>query len=519
MSGSTLLLPPAASAPAPPITPLRLVSILFRRRRLIAIAFGAVFIPVLLASLLMPLDYVSQMKILVQRRRSDPMITSNVGANEPSDSMVLARLDDKALDTEVDLLQSADVLRQAVLSCGLWSRPVRWNFGRPVPAKETRVAQAMQGLRKLLKVNPPKAPNRSDVITVEYRAHRPEQAASVLQAVFNAYMEKNLQVHAAPGASEFFNREVEQNRRDLETAEARLVAFTKDHGVVAADTEDSTLLLKTAEFDASLQATTARIHSVEDSIRNLEAQRSTTPQRVTTRVRSSPELRDKLKETLHSLELQRSQLLAKYQPSYRLVTDVDKQIAETRAAISTAEQSPTQEITSDQDPVYLWVSGELARARTERVALQAQAAQTENTLRQYRAKAVNLQGLGREQQQLMLAAKAAEDAYAVALRKQSEARTAEALDRARILNVSLAQAPTVPVLPAVSRLTKVMLGTALALVLSLGLAFVCEQLDQTFHVPYEVESYLELPVLAALPRPGEAAIESPVTALPPHLAV
>lgn len=502
-----------------PFTPRRLVSILFRRRRLICISFCAVFLLLLLVVFGQPPEYASQMLILVQRRRSDPMITAGLPGSESLDSMVVAQLDEQALDTEMDLLQSEDVLRQAVIACDLWSHVSRLRslLHLPLPSKEVQISRAMERLRRDLKIAPPKPPNKSDVITLEYRSDDPQKSAQVLQAISNAYLEKHLQVHRPAGASDFFNDEVERNRRTLQDAEARLVEFTKATGVVAADVESATLLQKIAEFDASLQSTNAQIKSNDESIRNLEAQLRAVSPRVTTKVRSSPDLLENLKETLHALELQRSDLLAKYQPSYRPVTDLDKQIAETRAAIRSAEAAPTEEVTTEQAPVYVWLSSELAKAREEQVAFRASASRTQQTLADYRAKAIRLEELGKEQDQLTRAAKSAEDTYTGSLRKQSEARTAEALDRAQIMNVAVAQSPTVPALPVLSRTTKLIFGFPLAVMVALGMAIIFESLDQTFHAPYELEAHLDLPVLAAVPRSREPIAAISKAKLPPRL--
>ena len=64
--------------------------------------------------------------------------------------------------------------------------------------------------------------------------------------------------------------------------------------------------------------------------------------------------------------------------------------------------------------------------------------------------------------------KAAEETYLASLRKQSDARLSEALDRSRIMNVAIAEAATVPVLPATPPLLRLAVGFILALLVALG---------------------------------------------------
>ena len=68
--------------------------------------------------------------------------------------------------------------------------------------------------------------------------------------------------------------------------------------------------------------------------------------------------------------------------------------------------------------------------------------------------------------------------------------------------MSIAQAATVPVLPVWPKWLIVFLGGIMATVASVGLAFGAEYLDPTFRTPQEVQSSLEIPVLAALPKAG-----------------
>lgn len=497
----------------PAFTPRSLLAVIFRRRRAVAIAFAAVFGPILLAVIFLPGDFVSETKILVERQRFDPVITSMFQREgSGSDLSQLARLGEQDIDSEIDLLESEDLLRQVVISCGLW-KPAPWRARIPIGlgSQEKRIAVAEMNLRKNLTIDPP---NKSNIVKVRYRSHKPAQSAQVLQALTNAYLEKHLQVHRPAGSSDFFSAEVEHNRRVLQEAQARLVAFTQREGVVSARTEAGTLLTKIADFDAALQNTNVQIASVKQRIENLKSQLATVKPRITTEVKTASLLLETLKTTLHSLELKRSELLTKFQPTYRLVVEVDKQIAETRAAITAAEQAPTIERTTDQDPVYIWLNSEVAKARSERSALQATAARMERTLQEYHGRAIRLEELGEQQEDLLRSAKTAEEAYLAAVRKQSEARMSEALDRSRIMNVAVAQPPTVPVLPTVSSMMRASLAFGLALIFALGLAFALDYWDPSFRTPYELETCLNVAVLAAIPYPNAIAAASASSAAP-----
>ena len=132
--------------------------------------------------------------------------------------------------------------------------------------------------------------------------------------------------------------------------------------------------------------------------------------------------------------------------------------------------------------------------------MRASEAQTGRTVSDYHTRSVRLEELGKQQQDLLRDQKAAEETYLASLRKQSDARLSEALDRSRIMNVAIAEAATVPVLPATSPLLRLAMGFVLALLVSVGSGFIADYWDPSFRTPLEVEDTLGIPVLAAIPH-------------------
>lgn len=497
-------------ADSPFLTLRNALAVVFRRRRVLSSVFFVLFIPIAFAALILPGNYQSETKILLERQRADSVISSNLTRQE-TDAQTLSKFDEQEIDSEIDLLESEDMLRDVVVRCGLWSEVPMWRrlVPIPLPPDEQRIAKAVSALRENLIVDPP---NKSNILTIRYLSHNPIESARVLGTVSNLYLEKHLQVHRPPGSTEFFEQEVARNRKAVEDAQAALNQFTQQNGVVAADSENGSALQGAAAFEATLQTTEAQISSTNQRIANLRAQIKVIPKDITTRVKTSPVVLDSLKSSLYALEQRRSELLTKYQPEYRTVRDLDKQITDAKAAIAQAEQAPTAERTTEQDPVYTWLDTELAKARAELVALQATEAQTQRSIAQYRARAMTLEELGHKQQELYSNEKAAQEAYMAALRKQNEAKMSEALDRSRIMNVSIVEPPSVPALPTTSLSTKLLMGFVLSLFCALGTAFMADYFDPSFRTPYEVEETLSLPVLTTIPHASSAAvIELPQT--------
>ncbi len=157
------------------------------------------------------------------------------------------------------------------------------------------------------------------------------------------------------------------------------------------------------------------------------------------RTADNPRLLQQMKSTLLQLELKRTELLSKFEPTYQPVVEVEKQIRETRAAIAAEKDAPIRDETTDQNPTYEWLKSELAKAQTDLSGLEARAIANQVALAKYRKVLAHLQQAAIVQQDLLRTAKTEEDNYLLYLRKQEEARINDALDRRGILNVAIAE--------------------------------------------------------------------------------
>lgn len=471
------------------------VAVLFRQRRALVWSFLLILVGVATSGVLRP-SYKSQMKLLVRHERMDPIVTSQ--SNSPA-QVVQDEITESELNSEVELITSSDSLRKVVLANGLQNNQHSWRslFGQF--SDDMRIEKAVRLLSQQVKAEPLR---KTNMILVSFESGDPVLAARVLNSIAGSYLEKHLQMHRPDGELRFFDQETEQLRQGLRRAEDQLNNFTQENGAVSAQLERDLTLQKASELEASLSQSEAAVAETNRRIETLEQQRTTIPARTVTQLKSADnaQLLQQMKSTLLQLELKRSEMLAKFEPTYRPVVDLEKQIRETRAAIAGEKEAPVRDETTDQNPPYEWVQAELAKARTDRNGLQARANAQRSALVRYRNRARELQQAAIVQQGLLRTAKADEDSYLLYLRKQEEARMNDALDRGGILNVVMAESPTVPTLPSRSIVSYSLLGLLLAFTGSLGLAFTTDFMSSSFRTPDEVATFLGSPVLASIPK-------------------
>jgi uncharacterized protein involved in exopolysaccharide biosynthesis len=218
------------------------------------------------------------------------------------------------------------------------------------------------------------------------------------------------------------------------------------------------------------------------------------------RTADNPELLRALKASLLDLELKKTQLLTKFEPSHRLVQEVEQQIVQAKAAINGEKSDPVRDETTDQSANYEWAKAELQKAQVAMKGLLAREATTGAHLAEYRMQARQLGEDAITQDDLTSSERAAEENYLLYVKKREEARMGDALDEGGIVNVAIAEQPIVPPLPVWPPVIVIAVGFVAALTSGTGAAFAADYLDPALRTPEEVLACLEIPVLASLPE-------------------
>ncbi|HXH50629.1 MAG TPA: Wzz/FepE/Etk N-terminal domain-containing protein [Terriglobia bacterium] len=483
-----------------PNTTREVLGILFRNRRVVLVSFVATFVGVVIAVVFFGIKYQAQTEILVKHQRGNNVVSTDEGQGR-ADSDDHAR--EREINTEVALLQSGDLLEQVVKECGLdSSRRHFWSGWLPAWGdSDSSTAKAVQKLQKHLQIEP--LPD-SNIIQARYTSHHPDEAARVLRKLDDLYIAKHVAVYRPAGASDFFKKQTRRYQEELRDAETQLASFNTEQDAPAPEMEKNLVLKQASDFDGQLQQTRASIKSTQEQIQAIKAEIAKTPSRITTQhtTAQNPQLMANLKSTLQNLEIQRTDLLSKYQPSYMPVQEIEKQISQVKQTIAITEKAPMHQDTTDQNQTYQMLQSDLAQAKAKLAALRAQATAMAPVVHTYSRQAILLDQKQIKQQDLLRNVKTAEQNYLLYLNKSQQAQISDALDRQRILNVSVAESAAVPSMPANSPSVLILAGGILALIVSMGSAFGVDYLNPSFRTPDEVIRYLEVPVLAALPKNG-----------------
>ena len=466
----------------------------FRHKKVMVLCFAGVILGVALSALVLPAKYRAETKLLVKRERVDPMISAEKNVPVTFHDTV----SEEEINSEVELITSQDVLRQVVTTCNLDKKKLLSGILHPWQTQQNRTDKAVVDLHGELQIEVLK---KTNVINIAYESRDPKTAQRVLATLNEIYLQKHLEVHHPSGQFEFFDQQAEQYKQHMMAAENQLKQFAEQQGGVAPSTMRDMTLQKLTDFNSQLGTTRASISETLTRIADLEKQEKSLPSRLTTQVKKgdNAQVLENLKSTLVTLELKRTELLTKYQPSYPLVQEVDKQLNDTRLALAKEEGSPVTEEITDQNPTYAWVNGELAKAKADLAGFQARETALNSIIAVYADQARKLEQQGILQSDLTRQQKSDEASYLLYTQKKEEARIADALDRTRLLNVSVVQSPALPSIPTRSPFVFGLVAVLLAAAVSLGVVFAIDYADQSFRTPSEVLHELRIPVLAAVP--------------------
>jgi uncharacterized protein involved in exopolysaccharide biosynthesis len=429
-----------------------LLGVLYSRRRLL---FGILFAIVgagMVVTFLTPPAYQSTMKILVTRDRLDPQVTPA----EKNSDVLRGEITEDEFNSELEILQSNAVIEAVARQLGIdkqYEEASRGRFAR-ARARLANVYRSFHGqtapeameravsdISEHLEAVPVK---KSRVIKVTYKDSDPERAARTLDELYRQYAEHHLRLRQNSKAANVFHQQSEAFDRKLQEATEELKRFDERNGVSANTAQRELVLRQFYETQDQLDRTRTEIRETEQRIAALKTQLASQPERIESESRTKyVSARDKIKDEILTLELQRTQLLQKYQPGSRLVKDVEERLARTRELLAREEQSPPREQTTVLNEVHRRLTGELLAAQANLTTLAERERSLASLDRQYKARVSRFDARTLERAELERARAVNEEAYLLYRKKAQEADIVNALNQERIVNFSLAEPPSV----------------------------------------------------------------------------
>lgn len=433
-----------------------------RRKWLIILIFVVMSSAITAYTILTPNRYKSAMKILVKNERIDAAVSA-----EDHTWADRTKVSEEMINSEIELLKSRDLIQ--IIAEKL--HPDRKGAAGEM-TKE--LENAIRDIQNNLDINPVK---KSDIIEVNYNDKSPEYALNVLTELSVGYLDKHLKIHRTPGAYEFFKSETERYKKQMIDIQLETNVFRKKYAVTDLDTQKKLNLNYMSDMEKFMLRAAADAVDSEKRVMELRKNIAALPKRILTQQREIPNqfTIERMNTLMVDLQHKRTQLATRYQETDRLVVEIDKQIADTRAALEKAEAYKAVENQTDPNPIRMALEPELAKAEATWAGAKGQRDRMAMDLEAYRRRQLELEQTTIKYTNLERSLKEAEDNYKLYSKKEEEARIANQLDQEKIANVVIVEAPTKSLTPyKPNRPMTIAVGLAMALLVGLSAAFLME---------------------------------------------
>lgn len=357
------------------------------------------------------------------------------------------------------------------------------------PVSVELAAQVLQGR---LSVEPVE---ETRLVAIRITDRDPERAATLANAVADAYIQKTLQdrMGSTVSALEWLGNQLDTLRTQLNESELALHHFKEEHNVLSVSMEDRQNLVASDIQHLNEALTKARTRRIELQARYTRIETAAsgdTPEESATAFPENETVATLL-ETLRTKLAEREGLSSRYGPNHQRmqqlhgeVSDLRRQVAEEVHGILRAANADLQEIRRIESGI--------------RSALdEAHSAGLELNLREIEYSRLNRQ---RENNAKL---------YDLVLERTTETDLTRMLRRTHVRLLDRALQPTAPISPRLS--TNVGGGLGAGLALGLALAFLLGRLDRRLKSVVDVEG-LGLTILGILPRIDEGKEEQPAYA-------
>jgi uncharacterized protein involved in exopolysaccharide biosynthesis len=464
--------------------------VLFKHKRAILGIFFVAVASVTLGVFLLPPVYEATASVLIKIGR-EYLPKPDVGAG----GNLLSVNQQEIINSEIAILNSRDVIGKVINALGV--DRIYPKIARDPPRNMTPFDAALVEFAKDLRTDDVK---KSSVINVSFRNRDPVVAAKALTLLIGFYKEKHLQVFANAESS-FLKEQMAEYQRRLHESEQALETFKQDNKVYSVEEQRSLLLKQRVDLDTSLKSANDRVSALK---REVSSYRQHLSDIAKDKAQYTQSELDKIlvdaRTRLLSLQIKEQELLAKdYRSDSRSVKDVRKEIWVVKSFLNSQEDNIRHTVRTS-NPVYQEVQKQLLKAQADLASQQAGAATLSEQIAQLDRQIRSLDEKQNELSNLKRALSINEKNYLTYAEKHEEARISDDLNRQKIANISVVQAPSIPKKPVEpKKRLDIFLAIILGGIFGVGYAFLLEFISHGLSTPQQVEDRLGHRVLVSIP--------------------
>ncbi|WP_174985052.1 GumC family protein [Pandoraea commovens] len=451
---------------------------LFYYRKIATTVFLAIVALGVLVALFVPIPYRAQATLLVL----------NAGyydqTNNPNGGVSLQPPPGQLNGVEAQILSSPELHRDVILS----------KLGPGATASD--IDRELQNFEKRLHIE---QNDLANTITLTYSDTDPKAAADALARLLDKYFRQRASIFTQ-GRVNLLVSQRDDVGKQLDKADADLLAFQKKHGIVKIDDQtsravqlESQLVQRKLETDAKLAQDRSELKSLQSSTKDV---RNTIP--IYTDDSETSRAINILQGSLSELENKRADFASRYMATSPFVVQLDKQIADMRANIAKQRQEMMTATRMGHNNYFDVVQERLAVLNASIAGGVAQQTALEAQIKETRDKLQGMSDVSSQLSQLQARRDILADSFKERSRQVELARVQQGqVSQINGTNVRVIQAPFPPSQRSVSASLLIAASIAAGLLISALTVLILSSLRETFLSPEQVERALLLPVVNA----------------------
>jgi capsular exopolysaccharide synthesis family protein len=310
----------------------------------------------------------------------------------------------------------------------------------------------------------------TQLISVEMSSDNPAEAKRMLQVYLEAYLDESFRIRSQVNSrvKAWLDTELEESKKLLMQSQDELLEFTKKHGIV--------------DLEGKPQEVVSAFERASDSFVKSKVERFNLETMMQTKEEGLPadtteNYLQSLKGQLNSLRAKYAEMQPIYDPNYFKMNFIRNKIKATEDAITEIEK------------------GNLASALD---AAKKKESLSEKVYEKTKDEAINSNSFKVQYDILRKALEANRQLHFMIRQRSKQAE----LDHGMMgHNVVISSAPTLPISPVYPKKDRILLiGALLGLLGGIAAAICLEYLDDTVKSTQEIEKWLSLPILGAVPK-------------------
>jgi succinoglycan biosynthesis transport protein ExoP len=469
---------PLSEATSRDLDPRRLLSSLWRRRRLLLAVWIGFAVAVAIFTLVQPKKYTTTAKMITGNGASaEDTNTASVNTNLPVLNALLAVSGQQSAETYAELLEQSSISQEVI--------------------KEQKLNISVPGLLTHMQVRPVAD---TSLLALSITWSDPETSARIANAYAGVFIEheRQLVAHQADAAVGYLEKALPAAEDRMRAEQEALTAYQSEKGIADLPIQTTNTLNGANNLEEKLQQARVDQQVADASLAAIQGKLATTPETiVAATTQSSNPVVQTLQAKVSTVTSDLAAARRQYTDSFPTVVALKSELAEAQRQLAAQPATVTSAVNAGPNPVYQAIEQQETTLKAQSDSAQASIRQIQSELSEQKPALDDLPNESRRITDLERNVKSATDIF-----QQLHDRYQNALieKTTALSDVTITQAADPTVFSKQPNLgVNLFLGIVVGFALAVSAVFLAEFFDDRFRTEQDVRERLGVPVLAMIP--------------------